>query len=92
VAAAMLAIASLLQCYEQKPDETAPFSQDTLCDFRHRLIRHNMDEVLLEHTVDTDTKLILATCVRPANEPEYKAREWLRPTWLSGSREDSRTE
>ena len=32
-------------------DETAPFSQGTLCDFRHRLVRHNMDEVLLEHTV-----------------------------------------
>lgn len=76
VPAAMLAMASLLQCYEQKSDaaatleamfdvrwrmvlnclsnddETAPFSQGTLCDFRHRLVRHNMDEVLLEHTVN----------------------------------------
>ena len=75
VPAALLAMASLLQCYEQKSDaaaaleamfdvrwrmvlnclslddETAPFSQGTLCDFRHRLVRHNMDEVLLEHTV-----------------------------------------
>ena len=76
VPAALLAMASLLQCYEQKSDaaatleamfdvrwrmvlnclslddETAPFSQGTLCDFRHRLVRHNMDEVLLAHTVN----------------------------------------
>ena len=32
-------------------DEGAPFSQGTLCDFRHRLIKHNMDVTLLEHTV-----------------------------------------
>lgn len=29
-----------------------------------------------------DTKLILATCVRPANEPEHKAAEWLKPKVL----------
>ncbi|MBE4583365.1 DDE transposase, partial [Vibrio navarrensis] len=29
--------------------------------------------------VDLDNKLILATCVRPANEPEYKASEYLKP-------------
>lgn len=76
VPSALLAMASLLQCYEQKSDaaatlgtmfdvrwrmvlnclslddETAPFSQGTLCDFRHRLVRYNMDEVLLEHTVN----------------------------------------
>ena len=29
--------------------------------------------------VDLDTKLILATSVRPANEPEHKASEYLKP-------------
>lgn len=74
VPAAQLAMATLLQCYEQKSDagatldamfdirwkmvlnclddETAPFSQGTLCDFRHRLIKYNMDVTLLEHTVN----------------------------------------
>ncbi|WDE04471.1 IS1182 family transposase [Thalassomonas viridans] len=74
VPAAQLAMATLLQSYEQKSDagatldamfdmrwkmvlnclsdETAPFSQGTLCDFRHRLIKHNMDVILLEHTVN----------------------------------------
>ena len=74
VPAAQLAMATLLQSYEQQSDagatmnsmfdirwkmvlnclneETAPFSQGTLCDFRHRLIKHNMDVVLLEHTVN----------------------------------------
>ena len=74
VPAAQLAMATLLQSYEQKSDagatldamfdirwkmvlncldeEVAPFSQGTLCDFRHRLIKHNMDVVLLEHTVN----------------------------------------
>ncbi len=73
VPAAQLAMATLLQTYEQKSDagatleamfdkrwqmalnclgnEGAPFSQGTLCDFRHRLIKHNMDITLLEHTV-----------------------------------------
>ena len=73
VPAAQLAMATLLQTYEQKSDagaaleamfdkrwqmalnclgdEGAPFSQGTLCDFRHRLIKHNMDVTLLEHTV-----------------------------------------
>jgi hypothetical protein len=73
VPAAQLAMATLLQTYEQKSDAGAaleamfdkrwqmvlncfeddnpPFSQGTLCDFRHRLIRHNMDVKLLEHTV-----------------------------------------
>jgi hypothetical protein len=32
--------------------------------------------------VDMDTKLILATCVRPANEPEHKAAERLKPKVL----------
>ena len=32
-------------------EEGAPFSQGTLCNFRHRLITHNMDVTLLEHTV-----------------------------------------
>lgn len=74
VPAAQLAMATILQSYEQKSDagatldamfdmrwrmvlnclddENAPFSQGTLCDFRHRLVKHNMDEVLLEHTVN----------------------------------------
>ncbi len=73
VPAAQLAMATLLQTYEQKSDagatleamfdkrwqmvlnclgdEGSPFSQGTLCDFRHRLIKHNMDVTLLEHTV-----------------------------------------
>ncbi len=73
VPAALLAMATLLQSYEQQSDagatldsmfdirwkmvldclgeESPPFSQGTLCDFRHRLIKHNMDVVLLEHTV-----------------------------------------
>jgi hypothetical protein len=74
VPAAQLAMATLLQCYEQQSDagatldamfdirwkmvlnclddDSSPFSQGTLCDFRHRLIKHNMDVVLLEHTVN----------------------------------------
>lgn len=74
VPAGLLAMATLLQAYEQKSDagatlesmfdqrwqmvlnclgsEEAPFSQGTLCDFRHRLIANNMDAVLLEHTVN----------------------------------------
>lgn len=32
--------------------EKAPFSQGTLCDFRHRLVKHNMDVILLERTVE----------------------------------------
>jgi len=70
---ALLAMATLLQSYEQKSDaaailesvfdkrwqmvlgclgnESPPFSQGTLCDFRQRLITHNMDKKLLEHTV-----------------------------------------
>lgn len=70
---AQLAMATLLQAYEQKSDASAtldamfdarwqmvlnclgsnepPFSQGVLCDFRHRLVKANMDEVLLEHTV-----------------------------------------
>jgi hypothetical protein len=73
VPAAQLAMATLLQTYEQRSDAGAaleamfdkrwqmvlnclgedkpPFSQGTLCDFRHRLIKHNMDVTLLEHTV-----------------------------------------
>jgi hypothetical protein len=73
VPAGLLAMATLLQAYEQKSDAAAaragmfdicwkmalncltkdepPFSQGTLCDFRHRLIKHNMDVTLLEHTV-----------------------------------------
>lgn len=31
--------------------EEPPFSQGSLCDFRHRLIKHNMDETLLSQTV-----------------------------------------
>lgn len=79
VPAAMLAMATLLQAYEQKSDagatleamfdqrwqmvlnclgtEDAPFSQGTLCDFRHRLVRHGMDVVLLEHTVNIAREL-----------------------------------
>lgn len=71
---AQLAMATLLQAYEQKSDagatldatfdirwkmvlnclesENAPFSQGTLCDFRHRLVKYNMDEILLERTVE----------------------------------------
>lgn len=74
VPAAQLAMATILQSYEQKSDagatldamfdirwkmvlnclddEAAPFSQGTLCDFRHRLVKHNMDVTLLEHTVN----------------------------------------
>ena len=73
VSPALLAMATLLQCYEQKSDASAvlesvfdkrwqmvlgclnkdepPFSQGTLCDFRHRLIKHNMDKKLLERSV-----------------------------------------
>lgn len=79
IPAAQLAMATILQAYEQKSDagatldamfdirwrmvlnsldcEEAPFSQGTLCDFRHRLIKHNMDEVLLSHTVDVAKKV-----------------------------------
>ena len=74
VSPALLAMATLLQAYEQKSDAAAvlesvfdkrwqmvlgclgeeepPFSQGTLCDFRHRLIQHDMDKKLLEHTVE----------------------------------------
>ncbi|MBE3656056.1 DDE transposase [Vibrio navarrensis] len=74
VPAALLAMATILQAYEQKSDagatleamfdqrwqmvldclgsEESPFSQGTLCDFRHRLIANDMDVVLLEHTVN----------------------------------------
>ncbi len=74
VPAAQLAMATLLQAYEQKSDagaafdamfdmrwqmalnclgeDSPPFSQGTLCDFRHRLIKHNMDVTLLERTVE----------------------------------------
>ncbi len=70
---AQLAMATLLQAYEQRSDagatldamfdmrwqmvlnclgsDEAPFSQGVLCDFRHRLVKANMDEVLLEQTV-----------------------------------------
>lgn len=70
----ILAMATLLQAYQQKSDaeavlttkfdtrwkmvldcldtEEAPFSQGTLCDFRHRLIKYNMDIVLLEQSVE----------------------------------------
>jgi len=73
VAPALLAMATLLQCYEQQSDASAvlesvfdkrwqmvlgclnedepPFSQGTLCDFRHRLIKYDMDKKLLERTV-----------------------------------------
>lgn len=33
--------------------------------------------------INMDTKLILATCVRPANEPEYLATQWLKPKIIS---------
>ena len=74
VSPSLLALATLLQSYQQKSDaeavleakfnilwrmvpgclngEAAPFSQGTLCDFRHRLVRYNMDVVLLEKTVE----------------------------------------
>ena len=29
--------------------------------------------------IDLDHKLILATTVRPANEPEHEASKWLKP-------------
>ena len=70
---AQLAMATLLQAYEQKSDAGAtldamfdarwqmvlnclgddepPFSQGVLCDFRHRLVKADMDEALLEQTV-----------------------------------------
>ena len=32
--------------------DMAPFSQGTLCDFRHRLVRYNLDVMLLERTVE----------------------------------------
>ena len=70
---AQLAMATLLQAYEQKSDAGAtldamfdarwqmvlnclgsdepPFSQGVLCDFRHRLVKANLDEALLEQTV-----------------------------------------
>ncbi len=73
VPTAQLAMATLLQAYEQKSDagaaleamfdkrwqmvlnclgeESTPFSQGTLCDFRHRLVKHNMDVTLLEQSV-----------------------------------------
>lgn len=79
VPAAQLAMATLLQAYEQKSDAAAtleamfdrrwqmvlncqgddspPFSQGTLCDFRHRLVAHDMDVTLLEHTVQLAKKL-----------------------------------
>lgn len=75
----LLAMATLLQTYQQKSDaeavlstkfdarwkmvldclniEGAPFSQGTLCDFRHRLIKHNMDVVLLEQSVEVAKKV-----------------------------------
>jgi len=74
VCPSLLAMATLLQAYQQKSDseavltakfdtrwkmvldclstEEAPFSQGTLCDFRHRLIKHNMDVILLEKSVE----------------------------------------
>lgn len=38
-------------------EDAPPFSQGTQCDFRHRLIRHNMDVRLLEHTVNVAKEL-----------------------------------
>lgn len=32
--------------------EESIFSQGTLCDFRHRLVKHNLDTLLLEQTVE----------------------------------------
>lgn len=32
-------------------EEEPPFSQGTLCDFRHRMIRYNMDEKLLQQSI-----------------------------------------
>lgn len=74
---AQLAIATLLQAYEQKSDANAtldamfdarwqmvlnclgsdepPFSQGVLCDFRHRLIKANMDEVMPESESKSST-------------------------------------
>lgn len=68
IAPSILAMATVLQTYEQKSDidavlesvfdkrwqmvlgnlgkEDAPFSQNTLCEFRHRLINHDMDKKL----------------------------------------------
>lgn len=79
VPASQLAMATLLQCYEQKSDSSAvlealfdkrwqmvldclgcekpPFSQGTLCDFRHRLVKHNLDEELLSRTVEVAKEL-----------------------------------
>lgn len=80
VPAAQLAMATLLQAYEQKSDagatleamfdvrwrmvlnclgddDSAPFSQGTLCDFRHRLLKHNLDVALLERTVQITKEL-----------------------------------
>ena len=33
------------------------FSQGVLCNFRHRLIKYNMDVMLLEHTVEVAKKM-----------------------------------
>ena len=36
--------------------EESTFSQGTLCDFRHRLVKHNLDIMLLEQTVELAKK------------------------------------
>lgn len=79
ISPSLLAMATLLQSYQQKSDaeavlaakfdtlwkmvldclntDEAPFSQGTLCDFRHRLIKHKMDVVLLEQSVEIAKKI-----------------------------------
>lgn len=74
IAPSLLAMATVLQAYEQKSDadtvlesvfdkrwqmvldclgeEEPPFAQGTLCDFRHRLIRHNVDKQLNAKVVE----------------------------------------
>lgn len=74
VSPSILAMATILQTYEQKSDidtvlesvfdkrwqmvldnlgkEDSPFSQGTLCEFRHRLIKHDMDKKLNAKVVE----------------------------------------
>lgn len=74
ISPSILAMATILQTYEQKSDidtvlesvfdkrwqmvldnlgkENSPFSQGTLCEFRHRMIKHDMDKKLNAKVVE----------------------------------------
>ena len=57
--------------------------QTKICDMVESLV-HALSMDLKQHiAVDLESKLILATCLRPANEPEHKASTLLKPKVLN---------